>query len=669
TVITSRDRLAGLVARDGAAPVPLGMLAGGEAVALLGGMLGGERLAAERDAALELARACGCLPLALRIAAAAILGRPGGDAGGDIAGQVRRLAGTRLSALAVTGDPHAAVRGAFDLSYHRLDPPSRRLFRLLALVPGPTFTAEAAAALSASAVSEADRLLCRLAAAHLIEEPAPGRYAFHDLMREYARERVLAEEDEPERTRAMDALIAWCLRLVRQAGDLAYPHMLRAPTTGPEGRAGRFADRGGALEWLRAERANLVAVARSAVGHPHGWRLVDAMNGYLDLTGGQPGWPDVLRDARHAARQAGDHLGQAAVGHCLVSTRWRAAELGEAVEELRVMFTAAHLAGWPEGKLAALAGLGVVHLQQGRLAAARRLLTLVVEGSRRTSGVVAAPLVDLGLALTQMGRLGTAEERLSEALTVCRDRGLLVTEAAALASLGGVLRLTGRLAEAVTYLTTARELGGAIGERYQVDLCRELADVHLDAGRRGDALGYADEALRRARAVGDPRLELDALLGIGRIRCRTDPRAAIGHLTAALDRARGIGAVVGQADALVGLAVARTRLEEHVPAMRDTLAGLALARRAGAVLVQGAALAAGADAALASGDTGGAISYATRAARIYGGTGYKLGEARALATLAGAHLRTGDHREATRHQNHADHLLTAVLTSDSDPPR
>ncbi|NUP80322.1 MAG: hypothetical protein HOV96_22535, partial [Nonomuraea sp.] len=71
----------------------------------------------------------------------------------------------------------------------------------------------------------------------------------------------------------------------------------------------------------------------------------------------------------------------------------------------------------------------------------------------------------------------------------------------------------------------------------------------------------------------------------------------------------------------------------------------------------------------ASGDTGGAISYATRAARIYGGTGYKLGEARALATLAGAHLRTGDHREATRHQNHADHLLTAVLTSDSDPPR
>ncbi|MEV0344999.1 BTAD domain-containing putative transcriptional regulator [Nonomuraea sp. NPDC050680] len=198
TVITSRDRLTGLVARDGALPVPLGMLAPDEAGTLVGRLLGDERLAAERDAARELARACGYLPLALRVAAAGVLGRPAGG----IAGQVRRLAGTRLSSLAVNGDPHAAVRGAFDLSYRRLDPPSRRLFRLLGLIPGPTFTAEAAAALSGAPPSETDHLLSRLAAAHLIEESEPGRYTFHDLMREYARERARAEESELDRTRA-----------------------------------------------------------------------------------------------------------------------------------------------------------------------------------------------------------------------------------------------------------------------------------------------------------------------------------------------------------------------------------------------------------------------------------------------------------------------------------
>ncbi|MEU1726131.1 BTAD domain-containing putative transcriptional regulator [Nonomuraea sp. NPDC005692] len=663
TVITSRDRLDGLVARDGAIPVPLGVLSTGEAVTLFGGILGGERLAAERDAAFDLARACGRLPLALRIAAAGILGRPGGDAVGDIAGQVRRLTGTRLSALAVTGDPHAAVRGAFDLSYHRLDPAARRLFRLLALVPGPTFTAGAAGALAGTVPAEADRLLSGLAAAHLVEEPEPGRYTFHDLMREYARERVLAEEAAPGRARALDALMAWYLRMVREAGDVAYPHLLRAPADG-SGRPPAFTAAAPALAWLDAERANLVAAVRNAPDHPYAWRLIDAMNGYLDLTGGQPGWTDVLRDARRAARAAGDHLGQAAVGHCLAATRWRAAELTEAVAELRGAFTAAELAGWPEGKLAALAALGVVHLQQGRLGAARRLLTLAVDGSRRSSRVGAAPLVDLGLALTQMGRLDAAEERLSEAVSLCRDRGLTATEAAALASLGNVLRLTGRLGEAVRCLTAARGLGAAIGERYQADLCRELADVHLDAGRRADALGYAEEALRRALAVGDPKLELDALLGLGRIGCQTDPVAAVGHLSAALERARGIGAAVGQADALVGLAVARTRLDEHVTAMRDTLAGLALARKAGAVLVQGAALAAGAEAALAAGDPGLAISYAARAARVHAGSGYKLGEARALVTLGRAHRRTGDEPAAERFRERAGDLFTAVL----DPP-
>ncbi|MEU1729557.1 AfsR/SARP family transcriptional regulator [Streptosporangium sp. NPDC020145] len=216
TVVTSREHLAGLVARDGAVPVPLGVLASDEAVTLFGKLPGGERLSAEPEAAGELARACGYLPLALRVAAADVAGGPVGET----AGRARRLAGARLSVPAA-GEAREIARGALDSSYRHLDPPARRLFRLLGMVPGPVFTAEAAAALAGTPPGEADRLLYGLAAAGLVEETEPGRYALHDLVREYALERAWAEDPEPERARALDALLAWYLRAVREAGEEA----------------------------------------------------------------------------------------------------------------------------------------------------------------------------------------------------------------------------------------------------------------------------------------------------------------------------------------------------------------------------------------------------------------------------------------------------------------
>jgi hypothetical protein len=84
---TSRDRLGGLVARDGARRLILDVLTPGEAVELLARILGEERVTAERQAARELAEVCGLLPLALRIAAANLAGQPGQP----IAGYVARL--------------------------------------------------------------------------------------------------------------------------------------------------------------------------------------------------------------------------------------------------------------------------------------------------------------------------------------------------------------------------------------------------------------------------------------------------------------------------------------------------------------------------------------------------------------------------------------------------
>ena len=143
-VVTSRDRLAGLVATHGARRLVLGPLQPEEAQALLGEVVGIKRIEAEPEAAAELARACAHLPLALRIAAANLAGDPQQS----ISGQAATLrVGDRLAALEIEGDPDAAVRAAFGASDQRLAVSERQLFRLLGLVPGPYFTTAAAAAL------------------------------------------------------------------------------------------------------------------------------------------------------------------------------------------------------------------------------------------------------------------------------------------------------------------------------------------------------------------------------------------------------------------------------------------------------------------------------------------------------------------------------------------
>jgi len=156
-VITSRDSLAGLVAREGAHHVGLDVLTPGEARLLLARTMGEERVEAEPEAAAELARLCARLPLALRIAAAQLTGHPQ-----PIADYVAELAaGNRLPALEASGDEQIAVRAAFDASYHGLPAGARRLFRLLGLVPGVDLTRDAAAALAGITAGDAAALLAR----------------------------------------------------------------------------------------------------------------------------------------------------------------------------------------------------------------------------------------------------------------------------------------------------------------------------------------------------------------------------------------------------------------------------------------------------------------------------------------------------------------------------
>ena len=143
-LVTSRNRLGDLVARDGAHALPLDLLQPDEARALLSRALGADRVAADERAVDELIGLCGSLPLALRVAAARLAGDPGLRTA-DLVAEMTE--GNRLEALESDGDANSPLRTAFWVSYRVLAPGARRLFRLLGLFPGAEFTAEAAAAL------------------------------------------------------------------------------------------------------------------------------------------------------------------------------------------------------------------------------------------------------------------------------------------------------------------------------------------------------------------------------------------------------------------------------------------------------------------------------------------------------------------------------------------
>ncbi|OQR62874.1 AfsR family transcriptional regulator [Streptomyces maremycinicus] len=182
-LVTSRHALPGLVA-SGARPLRLAPPSAEDASAMLAGLLGEERTAAAPRAAEEIVARCGRLPLALTTVAARAVGRPDLPLAAEAA--ALRAADGGLDAL-------DAVREALLGSYRLLAPDSARLFRLLPRHAGPDITPAGAAALAGLTVRRARLLLAALADAHVLDEPAPGRYALHDLLRVFALERAATE--------------------------------------------------------------------------------------------------------------------------------------------------------------------------------------------------------------------------------------------------------------------------------------------------------------------------------------------------------------------------------------------------------------------------------------------------------------------------------------------
>jgi len=206
-LVASRSRLSGLTARDGARRLSLEPMPPGEAVALLGQILGVQRVAAEPGAAARIARDCDYLPLALRIAADRAQARPALR----LSALATQLASDtdRLDLLGIVDDASAAVRTVFSWSYRALSARPARMFRLLGLYRGQDIGIPAAAALAGTTPQEARQAVDALTAVSLLEECGPDRYRFHDLIRLYAAECAEVGETVADRAAAIRRLLTW----------------------------------------------------------------------------------------------------------------------------------------------------------------------------------------------------------------------------------------------------------------------------------------------------------------------------------------------------------------------------------------------------------------------------------------------------------------------------
>ncbi|MER7504248.1 BTAD domain-containing putative transcriptional regulator [Nonomuraea pusilla] len=616
-LVTSRDRLSGLVAQDGARRITLGLLTPAEAGELLGAVLGETRVAAEPEAAAALGESCGRLPLALRIAAAHLLDRPLRPIA-DYADELGR--GDRLARLEIEDDPGTAVRAALDLSYAALAAGERRMFRLLGIAPGVDITAEGAAATAGVSRDRAERLLDRLAARHLLEERAPGRYAFHDLVRLHARATAHAEDGAGERDAAVERTYDWYLSAVDSAAELLYRHMVRLPP--PRTSPRRFGGAGDARAWLDAESANLVAAAVEAAGagRREAWHLALALRGYFWMTGDTDAAVTVATAALTAARSAGDPQGETAARLALGQMLTRFGRFGEALGHLTEVVALTGRLEWPRCRASAFVALGTLHAEQGRLAQAAEHYRRSLELSRRCDDPAgqAVSLANLAYVASHAGDLEQALAYGERVLARYRMDGSPDGEAAVLTDLGHVCHLLGRFGEALDRLERAlalyRRHGPSVDEPV---VLAALADVHGDLGRHERALKLAEAAVRAARDdEGRARATAMAALGTAHRRLGRLP-SALHHL----DRALAVPEVTRHR-------VLETRIRLARAATR-----------------------------LAAGDTAGTVADAEHALAIARAAGYRLWEGRALLLLAEA---TAGTRRSAACRTEGERVLAAL---------
>jgi DNA-binding SARP family transcriptional activator/tetratricopeptide (TPR) repeat protein/DNA-binding XRE family transcriptional regulator len=509
TLITSRSRLTSL---EGAHHRCIDVLPRTDATTLFARVFG-RSVTGQDHAVAEVLRLCGFLPLALRIAAAKARAHPSWT----VAHLTDRLSNEhdRLRELRV-GD--RSVEAAFSLSYHQLDEPHQRMFRLLGESPAPDFDSYAAAATAGIPRADAEQLLDDLLDTHLLLEPTPGRFRYHDLIRQHARAAALRHDPDHDRTTAQTQLADYYLHTANQAADLLEPTRRRWDPGHPATDLPRFTGQQDALTWLTTEHDNLVAIvaATSARGlWNHCWQLTQCLWRYFFLHGHLQDWISTHQLALVAALQAEDTRAQAETRKNLGLAYWRRADFTQALNQHHEALALDERDADVWGQAKTHNHLGFIHTRMGHPAEAIHHQQLAVKCYREAGDDTGRAWAQIGLgdAYFHAGQTETSRVWFTRALSLTRQVGYRPGEVLALVGLGFARRENGR-----PLLEQALELAHAIGDRWSE--CLALTGIGICAhlsGATNPALDRLGQATALARETGDRWALRLALTALGRV--------------------------------------------------------------------------------------------------------------------------------------------------------
>ncbi|WP_197288805.1 BTAD domain-containing putative transcriptional regulator [Nocardia sp. NRRL S-836] len=484
-IITSRSRLTGL---EGAEPIELGFLSDEISAEMLSRIVGTDRIGNEPEAAHQIAKLCGGVPLALRAAGAKLLARPHWP----LKTLARRLSDERrrLDELEM-GD--LAIRSSLRLNYAELDAVHRRAFHLLCLLDLPDFGAWVAAPLLDIPPYDAEDVVEHLVDLRLVDVAGVDqigrvRYRFHDLVQLFGAEQA-AREPAGEVTEAVTRTLATWLALV-ETGVRNLPRVtlgLRPRLTPAVEVDRRLAedveeDPNG---WLHSETD---AVVR-AVERAHDLGVDELTTTVLTSLLSSPfaarnefgNWQRTHEVALRSARDRGNRRAEAVLLTGLGQLRYEQDDFAMALRHFQQAAQIARDIGETETLAVAYVGMGTVRRDLAEFEQARELLDQAI--ALGDKGVVAAASYGVGAIHRDHGDVTGAIASFERCVELYRALDDQRGEALALRGLSVCHRATGAFPRAVELSRDAerilREAGDELGATYAV---QSLAKASLRAG-------------------------------------------------------------------------------------------------------------------------------------------------------------------------------------------
>jgi len=532
-LVTSRGRLSGLSARDGARRLTLGLLPVSDAVALVEQAVSGIRETDSADDVGELVKLCARLPLALRIAAERAAARPLMPLR-ELLGDLRSESSLWSALSTEDASESDTVRAVFAWSYRALPAPAARVFRMIGVHPSAEFGIGAAAALSGVEPDRVREFLDLLAGAHLLEQTGPDRYQFHDLLRAYAAGQVRQDEDPEEWGAALQRCACWYLATAQAAVRTALPSLAgpSLPTEFMYAGSFGFADADEATLWYRAEQQNLLAVAQAvtAAGLWNlAWRFPAVLHGMHAVHLPLDDWFEMAALGARAADKLDHEEAHAAVAATLADACAAAGRGDEAIVHHKAALEVWARIGDHAGTVRSATSLGLIFMARHDLTQAGAAFDQALDAARALGDELGATAALSGLAHVAFegGHLALAVDLADQVERAYRragaDRRLLATPPLLRAR---VHRESGRPAPAARELAVARQIADEVDLPllHQAVLLEQGA-LEYAGGLHDQAIETFEQALALARVLREPAREAQASTGTG-LAMRAANRAA-----------------------------------------------------------------------------------------------------------------------------------------------